>query len=105
MNKLIEKIGLDKLAHLGIGGLVCALFTFVVILQDANTMFSGNMWRILLTPFIGTVVVMFLEFFKEYFSDSEFSWKDVLYTFAGCFLVFVAVGIGLLFNQLSNSSY
>lgn len=102
MSELIEKIGLDKLAHLGIGGLVCALFTFVVILQDADTLLSGgNMWRALFAPIIGTVVVMMFELFKEYL-DSEFNWKDVLWTFAGCLLVFAAVGMGILFYVLSN---
>lgn len=102
MNELIEKIGLDKLAHLGIGGLICALITFVIILQDIDMLQGGNMWRALLVPFIGTIVVMFLELFKEAFIDSEFSWKDVLFTFAGCLLVFVAVAVGLLFHELSN---
>ena len=101
MNKLIEKIGLDKLAHLGIGGLVCALFTFVVILQDMDTLLGGNVWRALLTPFIGTVAVMMFELFKEYL-DSEFNWKDVLWTFIGCLVVFAAVGMGILFYVLSN---
>lgn len=101
MNKLIEKIGLDKLAHLGIGGLVCACITFVVILQDMDTLLGGNMWRALLTPFIGTAAVMMFELFKEYL-DSEFNWKDVLYTFIGCLLVFAAVGMGILFYVLSN---
>ena len=101
MNELIAKIGLDKLAHLGIGGLVCALFTFVVILQDADTLLGGNVWRALLTPFIGTVAVMMFELFKEYL-DSEFNWKDVLWTFIGCLMVFAAVGMGILFYVLSN---
>ena len=34
MKELIEKIGLDKLAHLGVGGLMCAMVTFVVLLQE-----------------------------------------------------------------------
>lgn len=102
MNRLIAKIGLDKFAHLGIGGLICALFTFVVILQDADILLHGsNIWRALLTPFIGTVVVMVFELFKEYM-DSEFNWKDVLWTFIGCLLVFAAVGMGILFYVLSN---
>lgn len=102
MKGLVEKIGIDKLAHLGIGGLICALFTFVVILQDADILLHGsNIWRALLTPFIGTVVVMVFELFKEYM-DSEFNWKDVLWTFIGCLLVFAAVGMGILFYVLSN---
>lgn len=102
MKGLVEKIGIDKLAHLGVGGLVCALFTFVVVLQDADTLLNGNnIWRALLTPFIGTVAVMMFELFKEYL-DSEFNWKDVLWTFIGCLLVFAAVGMGILFYVLSN---
>ena len=89
----------DKFAHLGIGGLVCTCITLVIIVR------IGDLWRVAVSPLAGTVAVMMFEFFKEYVIDKEFSWKDVLYTFAGCFLVFVAVGIGLLFNQLSNSSY
>ena len=75
MKKFIEKIGIDKFAHLGAGGLMCAMVTFVVILQDADILLHGsNIWRALLTPFIGTVVVMVFELFKEYM-DSEFNWK------------------------------
>ena len=59
------------------------------------------MWRVLFAPIIGTVVVMMFELFKEYL-DSEFNWKDVLWTFGGCLLVFVAVAIGVLFHALSN---
>ena len=61
MKGLVEKIGIDKLAHLGIGGLVCACITFVVILQDMDTLLGGNVCRALLTPFIGTVAVMMFE--------------------------------------------
>ena len=102
MKKFIEKIGLDKIAHLGVGGLLCACITLVMILQDADILLHGsNIWRALLTPFIGTVVVMVFELFKEYM-DSEFNWKDVLWTFIGCLLVFAAVGMGILFYVLSN---
>ena len=80
---------------------MCALFTFVVMLQDMDTLLGGNVWRALLTPFIGTVAVMMFELFKEYL-DSEFDWKDVLWTFIGCLLVFAAVGMGILFYVLSN---
>lgn len=99
MKEFIEKIGIDKLAHLGVGGLVCAMVTFVVLLQEMGNLTTG---MILTMPVIGTVAVMFLEFCKEYFFDSEFDWKDVLYTFIGCFFIFVAVGVGVLFYILSN---
>ena len=31
---LLEMLKTDKMAHLGIGGLVCALLTFVIMIQD-----------------------------------------------------------------------
>lgn len=96
MNRLIEKIGLDKLAHLGIGGLTCACITLVMILQDAEMFRSGNLWRAAVSPLAGTVAVMMFEFFKE------FDWKDFWFTLAGCALVFAATGIGVLFYVLSN---
>lgn len=98
MSELIEKIGIDKFAHLGVGGLMCAMVTFVVLLQEMGNLTPA---MILATPIIGTVMVMFLEFVKELFTDDEFSWKDVLATFIGCVLVFLAVGVGVLFNVLS----
>ena len=63
MKKFIEKIGIDKFAHLGAGGLMCAMVTFVVLLQEGNLTPA----MILATPIIGTVMVMFLEFCKEHF--------------------------------------
>lgn len=72
MINLIEKIGLDKLAHLGVGGLLCACITLVMILQDAEMVKAGNLWRAAVSPL------------------------------AGCALVFAATGIGVLFYILSN---
>lgn len=99
MKKFIEKIGIDKFAHLGVGGLMCAMVTFIALLQEMGNLTPAMIFA---TPIIGTVMVMFLEFCKEHFLDDEFSWKDVLATFIGCVLVFLAVGVGVLFNVLSN---
>lgn len=38
MKKFIEKIGIDKFAHLGVGGLMCAMVTFVVLLQEMGNL-------------------------------------------------------------------
>ena len=92
MKKFIEKIGIDKLAHLGIGGLVCACVTFVIILQDAVT---G--WAALGTPIPGTLLVALLSWVKEV-ADG----KDILAGVLGCVPVFAAVAVGVLFNILSN---
>ena len=102
MKELIEKIGLDKLAHLGIGGLACACITLVMIIQDAEMIWTGNLWRVAVSPLAGTIAVMMFEFFKEYVIDKEFDWKDFWFTLAGCGLVFAATWIGGLFYLLSD---
>lgn len=102
MKELIEKNGLDKLAHLGVGGLLCACITLVMILQDAEMIRTGNLWRVAVSPLAGTIAVMMFEFFKEYVIDKEFDWKDFWFSLAGCALVFAATGIGVLFYVLSN---
>lgn len=97
MKGLVEKIGIDKLAHLGIGGLVCACVTFVIILQDAVT---G--WAALGTPIPGTLLVALLSWVKEKGFDDVADGKDILAGVLGCVPVFAAVGVGVLFNILSN---
>lgn len=57
-----KKIGIDKFAHLGVGGLLCAMVTFVVLLQEMGNLTTG---MILTMPVIGTVAVMFLEFLRS----------------------------------------
>lgn len=102
MKGLVEKIGIDKLAHLGVGGLLCACITLVMILQDAEMIRTGSLWRAAVSPLAGTIAVMMFEFFKEYVIDKEFDWKDFWFTLAGCALVSAATGIGVLFYMLSN---
>lgn len=92
MNELVKKIGLDKLAHLGIGGLVCAMMTTVLIFQD------GVMeWKSLLYSVPGLLAVFGISVFKEYFIDEKPEWADVWYAMAGCALWIgaAAAGIGL----------
>lgn len=96
MNSLIEKIGLDKCAHFGIGGLICALFTFVFILQDLYVLPLLPIWRIILIPTIGTVVTFFVSVIKEYFFDTKVDWKDIIAALIGCVTVFAAVAFGAL---------
>lgn len=96
MNKFIEKIGMDKVAHFGVGGLITALFTMVFILQDMPV-FVMQPWRLLLMPFIGTVVTVFVSVIKELFFDVKRDWKDLYAALIGSATVFVAVFFGILF--------
>lgn len=96
MNKFIKRIGMDKIAHFGIGGLITALFTMVFIIQDMPV-FIMQPWRLLLMPFIGTVVTVFFSVIKELFFDVQRDWKDLYAALLGSVTVFVAAVFGYLF--------
>lgn len=98
LDSLINKLGNDKVLHFLCGGFICALMTLVVILQEND---MGNMSKIL-SVFIGTAFVAFASFVKEIMLDDKPDWSDVLASVLGCIPVFISVGIGVLFNVLSN---
>lgn len=96
MAKIIEKLGMDKVAHFGIGGLITALVTIALIGQDLDILVLSP-WRMLLYPFAGVVVTAFISVIKEVFFDEMRDWKDLWAALAGCAMVFIAVFVGVLF--------
>lgn len=97
MKEIIERIGLDKLAHLGIGGLMCAMLSNMLILQD------GIMgWRSLLYCLFASVVVFGVSVFKEYFMDERFDWADIAYAMLGCALYALPTAAGIALHIASN---
>lgn len=96
-NELITKIGVDKILHFAIGGLIVALFTLPIALQEPEINTTT-----LLTPLAGTVVVAIFSWFKEAAIDDEFSWEDILASVLGAIPVFIATALGVLFHILSN---
>lgn len=101
MNKFIEKIGMDKVAHFGVGGLITALFTIALMGQDLMVL-AMQPWRLFLFPLAGTVVTVFVSVAKEMFFDAERDWKDMYAALIGSATVFVASAIGFLFFIGSN---
>lgn len=95
MNKFIEKIGMDKVAHFGVGGLLAGLFTIVFMLQDLATL-AIHPWRALLYPFIGAAVTAVVSVVKEIF-DGVVDKKDILAALIGSAVAFVAVFFGIIF--------
>lgn len=96
-NELITKIGVDKLLHFSIGGLITALLTIIVVLQEDYVDAS-----IIAFPFIGLIPVAILSWFKEEVIDDDFSWMDILASVLGAVPVFIATALGVLFYTLSN---
>lgn len=97
IDKIIGKVGNDKVLHFLGGGFICSLISFVVILQES----SLSSLRKIAAVSIGTIVVFILSLMKELFFDKETDWKDVLASVLGCIPVFIAVAIGVWFNYLS----
>lgn len=95
MKTIIEKIGMDKVAHFGVGGLITALFTIVFILQDMGTLVF-HPWKMLLYPFIGAAVTAVASVVKELFDETPDK-KDILAALIGSAVVFVAVFFGIIF--------
>lgn len=97
LDDLVKKLGNDKVLHFLCGSWICALVTIVTILQEDNLNSLEKVGSVL----IGTVVVIILSVIKELIMDEEADWMDVLASFLGCIPVFVCVGLGVWFNQLS----
>lgn len=97
---LLEMLKTDKMAHLGIGGLVCALLTFVIMIQD-YIFFGEHLFKVLLIPIGVSIVVFAASVFKELVIDSEYSWLDIIAAMIGCLCVFVAIFLGLAFYLIT----
>ena len=96
MKNNIEKIGMDKVAHFGVGGLVTALFTIVFIVQDMGVLVF-HPWKMLLYPFIGAAVTAIVSVVKEMLFDEQPDWYDLYAALFGSAIVFVAVFFGIIF--------
>lgn len=101
MQRIIERIGMDKIVHFGIGGLITALFTLALIAQDLDVLVLQP-WRVVLYPIVGTVVTAFVSAAKEVFFDNARDWKDLYAALFGSATVFVSAVIGLLLFLGSN---
>ena len=96
-NGLITKIGVDKLLHYSIGGLIAALFTVVTTLQEGHVDIST-----ILFSFIGLILVAIFSMLKEALIDDKFSWMDVLASVLGALSVLIVTAFGVLCYTLSN---
>lgn len=97
LDKLMEKVGVDKFLHHIIGALICALISIVTILQD-----DVNDWDAVAYPTIGGIAVFIISIVKEYALDDKPDWADIFAAILGCLWVYLAVFIGVLFCTLSS---
>lgn len=97
LDSFLKKIGTDKALHFFGGGFGCSLVSFIVILQEPTL----TWWQKIAAVTIGAVFVFILSILKEIFWDERPDWIDVAAAMLGCLLVYMFVGIGVLFNFLS----
>lgn len=96
MKKIINYFkswGMDKWAHFGIGGLICALST-IIFLFTLNPISVS--WGLLFAFIPGTVLVGILSVIKEFTDSTGFSLPDIVAAMLGCLLVEAAVLFGIL---------
>ena len=101
MNKIInffKSIGIDKWAHFGIGGLICALVTIALIFSLSPITAS---WIMLLSTVPGIVLVGIVSLIKELTDSTGFSVLDIVAALIGCGTVEVAMIIGIIAGILS----
>lgn len=89
------RIGMDKIAHFGIGGIIGAAIAIVITLARGD---YG--WVVGAYPFVAHVIVFILSFIKEKFIDDEYNWLDILASVLGSIAVHIAFVLGLTINEL-----
>ena len=89
------RIGMDKIAHFGIGGIIGAAIAIVITLARGDYGWVAGAY-----PFISHAIVFILSFIKEKFMDDEYNWLDILSSVLGSIAVHMAFIIGLTINEL-----
>lgn len=92
-NKLLLKIGVDKILHFFGGGLISSLFILLATISD-----NAIGIRTILHSLMGIFIVTVVSWIKEMFIDEEYNGRDITASVLGA--VFVAV-LTLLFVVFS----
>ena len=89
---------MDKWAHFGVGGLICAVVTLVFLCTLNPIQIS---WGLIFAPFPGLVLVGILSTVKELTDSTGFCLQDIIAALIGCGTVEVAMIIGIILGLLS----
>lgn len=90
---------MDKIAHFGVGGLICALVVIFCIILRQNLGQPALDWVSGMGIFVfGFVVTFFAAFAKEFIIDRTADGGDIIASMLGCVPVLAAVIAGILCN-------
>ena len=97
INKVVNKLGIDKVLHFLCGAVIAFAFNIIIIVQEA----AMTTAKYFITTIIGVIAAIVIGLVKE-FIDTKFDIKDFLVTaFGGVFtyMIFVlAILIQILFK-------
>lgn len=95
----VTKVGVDKCLHFSLGGLVSALVSIIILLQESYTPL-----QLFIPPTIGAIVVFFLSIIKEDMDakvkHNIFDKKEIIAGMLGTVTVYVAIGLGVLIRLI-----
>lgn len=101
MKKIIDYFKsweMDKWAHFGVGGLICAVVTLVFLCTLNPIQIS---WGMIFAPFPGLVLVGILSTIKELTDPTGFCLPDIVAGLIGCIPVEIAMILGIIVGLLS----
>lgn len=96
-DKIINKIGIDKILHFCVGALITFTISNLAMLQE-GTIGKDNLWW----AFAGLTIAFVFECIKEFIIDIRPDVKDFIATILGGLFVFVVNAIGIFFYISSH---
>lgn len=87
LDNLVAKIGVDKILHFAIGGLLCSVLWLFAMAAGVNWWLG---W------ILSALVVTGISFYKEYLLDSAPDLVDIIYADCGCGFPLLAWLLGML---------
>lgn len=98
-DKFISKVGLDRIAHFGIGAAIASFLSFMFLfsLPMADGILKLTLWNVQLIFVIGYILVAILTFFKELDDITPDKW-DFIASMLGVVFVHIGGNIGWLLH-------
>lgn len=87
--------GMDKVAHFGIGGLICSVVSLFLI-TIMSSILALHPWIALFLPFIGYIIVWAISYIKEVKLDPVKDMKDLKFAMYGCIASHIPVIIAVI---------